>query len=192
MFTALLLLLLLNGYPYTLTGMAVKIKDGDTFVLLTGKQETFTIRLEGIDAPEKGQDFYKASKNMLCRLLQQNPLTVKVISKDRYGRLIARVNAGDHGDINFAMIRCGMAWHFKKYSSEVLLADAEIFAKTHKTGLWKMQYPIPPWEFRQQKKPTPAKQASGKQVSQVFFCKRPHQSVIISHKGIRQRPLALL
>ena len=43
-----------------LKGKAVKITDGDTFTLLVDGHEQVRIRIDGIDAPEKGQasDFF--------------------------------------------------------------------------------------------------------------------------------------
>jgi len=48
-------------------------------------------------------------------------------------------------------VREGFAWHYKKYSSDTALANAEIQAKKEGRGLWKDQSPIPPWEWRKLK-----------------------------------------
>jgi len=34
------------------------------------------------------------------------------------------------------MIKQGMAWHFKKYSSDPLYAQLEVTARKNKIGLW--------------------------------------------------------
>jgi hypothetical protein len=45
------------------------------------------------------------------------------------------------------MVRDGWAWHFKKYSADTRLADAEIAACNTKAGLWAASDSVPPWEF---------------------------------------------
>lgn len=136
-----------KGIPDELEGKAVKIADGDTFTLLTTGNAQVKIRLNGIDAPEKGQDFWIASKDLLGRLLSGHSLRVKITGKDRYGRLIGDVYAG-HLWVNGSMVEAGLAWHFLKYSSDPQLAKAETYAREHRSGLWKQSSPLPPWEFR--------------------------------------------
>jgi len=49
------------------TGRVFKIVDGDTYdILINGKQ--LRIRMDGIDAPERGQPYSKISKEYLGRL----------------------------------------------------------------------------------------------------------------------------
>jgi endonuclease YncB( thermonuclease family) len=43
--------------PWTATGRAVKIIDGDTFDLLTADRGLIRVRFGGMDAPERGQAF---------------------------------------------------------------------------------------------------------------------------------------
>ena len=42
----------------------------------------------------------------------------------------------------------GWAWHYKQYSNDEKLADAESYAKKLRRGLWSDPNPIPPWEYR--------------------------------------------
>jgi len=46
------------------------------------------------------------------------------------------------------MVQDGLAWHYKKYSSDKALAKAETKAKEACLGLWKVKAPVPPWKFR--------------------------------------------
>lgn len=134
-----------------LTGRAIKIVDGDTFDLLVGTIK-YRIRLNGIDTPERGQPFYKNAKAALGNWCLLQPLTVKYKSKDRNGRLIADVFTTTGININLKLVEEGMAWHFKKYSSDKVLAAAEIKARNQKLGLWKMSHAIAPWEWRKGKR----------------------------------------
>lgn len=136
-----------NAIPQELEGKAVKIADGDTFTLLTSNNTLVKIRLNGIDAPEKGQDFWIASRDLLGKLLSGHSLRVSITGKDRYGRLIGNVYA-DRLWVNGRMVEAGLAWHFLKYSNDPELAKAETLARKHQYGLWIQSSPLPPWEFR--------------------------------------------
>jgi Staphylococcal nuclease homologue. len=46
------------------------------------------------------------------------------------------------------MIKAGMAWHSKKYSSDKEYADSETQARRKKIGLWIDANPIAPWDWR--------------------------------------------
>ena len=73
-------------------------------------------------------------------------VTVKVKEPDRYGRLVARVIA-EGKDVSHELVKAGLAWHFKKYSSERELAELEDKAREARVGIWSMPNQ-PPWDFR--------------------------------------------
>ncbi|MFZ1678384.1 MAG: thermonuclease family protein, partial [Saprospiraceae bacterium] len=50
--------------------------------------------------------------------------------------------------INYKLIEKGLAWHYKKYSSDPVLSNAEIEAKENKIGLWSDTSAIAPWDWR--------------------------------------------
>ncbi|MEJ8841400.1 thermonuclease family protein [Lacibacter sp. H375] len=145
----MLLPLLASAPPpvYKLKGKAVRIIDGDTFDLLVGTT-THRIRLAGIDAPEKKQDFSNASKHLLGQLCNGQQLTVVVTDTDRNKRKIADIYTQQKLWINKEMIVRGMAWHFLKYSSNKELANAELLARKQKIGLWSLANPVAPWDWR--------------------------------------------
>ena len=132
------------------SGKVVKIIDGDTFDMLTPENKTVRIRMNGIDCPERKQDYYQVAKDGLGNMIFQKNVELQVTGRDRNKRLIAIVFCNKQ-NINLAMIRQGYAWHFKKYSSDSSFARAELEARKKKLGLWKMDNPIPPWEFRNKK-----------------------------------------
>lgn len=153
-FVSFLLLPLLAFTPppvYTLKGKAVRVIDGDTFDLLVGST-THRIRLAGIDAPEKKQDFSNASKLLLAQLCKDQLLTVVVTDTDRNKRKIAEVYTQQKLWINKELVAKGMAWHFKKYSSNKELANVELQAKKQKIGLWSLVNPVAPWDWRNKKR----------------------------------------
>lgn len=105
------------------------------------------VRLEGIDCPESGQDFSSAAKKYTSALVYGKTVEVRQTGTDRYGRVLAVVYA-DGTDVNLALVRAGMAWHYKKYSSDARLAAAENAARGAEIGLWSLPTPIPPWDWR--------------------------------------------
>jgi micrococcal nuclease len=137
--------------PSNTSSNIVKIIDGDTYDVLIEGVKT-RIRMEGIDAPERGMDFYKKSKEYLSELCNGQQVKVVGDEKDRYGRLIAKTYLEDGREVGEEMVRAGMAWHFKKYSSDKTLNDLEIIARDQRVGLWSMPEPIPPWEHRKHKR----------------------------------------
>ncbi len=98
------------------------ITDGDTITVLREGQPV-PVRLEGIDCPERGQDFGTRAKQATSDLAFGETFQVEVRDHDRYGRIVGRVFVGDT-DVSLALVEQGLAWHFKRYSSEAALASA--------------------------------------------------------------------
>lgn len=159
-----LLVLALTTAPYvhaeTITGKVVGIADGDTITVLDTTKTQHKIRLDGIDAPEGGQAFSAKSKKALSGKIHGKDVRIEYEKRDRYGRILGQVYLGDRL-INKEMVSEGFAWHYKKYSSDKALADAEVTARTAKAGLWSEAHPTPPWEFRTGKKAAKAKAEYG-------------------------------
>jgi micrococcal nuclease len=137
-----------------ITGKVIAVTDGDTFKLLTASKEIIVIRLNGIDAPEKGQEFWRQSKTKLSTLLFNAPIKVVKKGKDKYGRTIGDVFTVNGLLINEELVKAGFAWHFTKYSRSPVLAAAERKARATKLGLWQNATPMAPWDFRKRKKKT--------------------------------------
>ncbi|HRI61437.1 MAG TPA: thermonuclease family protein [Saprospiraceae bacterium] len=142
--------------PTGLRGQATGIVDGDTFDLLPFARapvEVVRIRLEGIDAPEKGQPYGKAAKQYLSDLIFGKDVRAVGAKKDRNGRRICTVFMADTLDVNRAMVAAGYAWHFKKYSGDPALDSLERSACAARVGLWAAtEPPIPPWDWRKGKR----------------------------------------
>ena len=132
------------------TGIVVKIIDGDTFDLLTAEKNIVRVRMSGIDCPERKQDFYRVTKEALAGYISKKQVRLVITGRDRNKRIIAVVFC-DKKNINLMMIQRGFAWHYKKYSDDTSFAKAEKLARAAKKGLWKMNNPIAPWEFRKNK-----------------------------------------
>jgi endonuclease YncB( thermonuclease family) len=131
-------------------GMVVGIADGDTLRVLVDRHEV-VIRLDQIDAPEKGQAFGQRSRESLADLAFEKTVRVIDHGRDRYGRTIGTIFVDDV-NINDEQVRRGMAWVFVRYVREPRLFEIERVAREEKRGLWVDRDPIPPWEWRDQKR----------------------------------------
>lgn len=136
---------------YSQSGKVIKIKDGDTVVILDSLNNQITIRLAEVDCPENGQPFGKQAKKFTADEVGMKNITYQIQSKDRYGRTIAKVFYNGKY-LSKEIIKNGFGWHYKQYSTSKELAEIEIQAKNNNLGLWKQKNPIAPWEFRQLKK----------------------------------------
>jgi micrococcal nuclease len=134
----------------TFTGTVVKIKDGDTVVVLDSTKTMITIRLAGVDAPEKKQDFGLKAKQFTIDEVAGKLVTVKIIAKDRYGRSVAWI-LYDKKNLSEELLKVGLAWHYIQYDKSKFLQSLEDKAKESKVGLWSIPNPIPPSEYRKSK-----------------------------------------
>lgn len=133
--------------PSVPSGKVISILDGDTYELLLDGKPT-RVRMEGIDAPEKGMPYYKVAKRHLGDLCFGKVVQLKVTGPDKYGRTLAFSYLEDGTELGHEMIKAGMAWHYTKYSSDPELAALEIEARKNKIGLWADENPMAPWENR--------------------------------------------
>lgn len=129
---------------FAFSAKVVKISDGDTITVLSGKEQT-KVRLYGIDAPEKKQDYGQKSRQFLASLIAGQIVEVEPKGKDRYKRTLGIIHYKGQ-DINAQMVLNGYAWAYVKYSR--IYVDQEKTARENKLGLWQSSNPTPPWEWR--------------------------------------------
>lgn len=130
------------------TGRVVGIIDGDTYDILLDGHNTVRIRMEGIDAPEKGMPFYKKAKRHLSDLCFGKTVRLEIRNTDKHGRKVAFSYLEDGTELSHEMIKAGLAWHFKKYNTDEDLAKLEIEAQNAKIGIWSIENPMSPWNNR--------------------------------------------
>jgi len=148
----LFLLFLISPFVFSQTYKVIGIKDGDTVsILMDGKEKT--VRLAHIDCPEKKQPFGNKAKEAISELCFGKFVTLVGDGKtDRNGRSIAELILPNGVNVNKALVKMGLAWHFKKYSKDDSYATLEIAARNKKAGLWKDKNPIAPWNWRKMTK----------------------------------------
>jgi endonuclease YncB( thermonuclease family) len=139
------------------SGQVVGVSDGDTLKVLDSEKKVHTIRLMGIDAPEKSQAFGQRSKQSLASMVFEQKVQVQWDKRDKYGRIVGQVRTHSGEDVCLMQIQRGMAWHYKQYMSEQLPADKTVYAQAESrarvemVGLWTDASPTPPWVWRKQK-----------------------------------------
>ena len=109
------------------------------------------VRINGIDAPERGQYYGDVATMHLQWLISGKAVGLKLKQKDMYGRWIATAFL-DGADIAEEMLKEGLAWHYKEHDSNPRYAQIEAEAKRNGLGLWCDDRAVPPWEWRKMSK----------------------------------------
>ena len=144
----------------SITGHA-KVTDGDTI-----KINTFKIRLNGIDAPEKKQKCKRAyleifififyedyscgqkSTEALLKKINNQKITCKISNVDYFKRLIGECYKRKI-NLNAWLVSNGYAVAFRKYSKKYV--SHETLAKQEKKGMWQGKFEMP-WDYRKSNK----------------------------------------
>lgn len=151
LFIFVFLLLPALAFASSFSGKVVGISDGDTIsVMRDGK--AVKVRLAGIDCPERKQPFGTKAKQFTSDMAFAKIVTVEVKDVDRFQRIVGEVILPDGRSLNRELVKVGLAWWYRKYSKDETLGRLEEAARSGKEGLWGDRHPIPPWEFRKQKK----------------------------------------
>ncbi|HPQ97415.1 MAG TPA: thermonuclease family protein [Thiolinea sp.] len=134
-------------------GQVVRVSDGDTLKVTGPDRKQYTIRLQGIDAPEGKQAYGQVCREKLARKVLNLPVQLEAYKRDRYGRIVAKVSRQGE-DVALSQIREGCGWHYKAYADEQEPADQASYAQAeseaHKArrGLWRAARPQAPWDYR--------------------------------------------
>jgi endonuclease YncB( thermonuclease family) len=154
-----------------LSGTVTRVRDGDSVELTTDRGEKIEVRLQAVDAPERGkagrgQPYAEQSQDMLNRLALRKRATLETADTDSYGRtvgLLRIVTARGPVDVGLMQVQMGMAWTYPRalerlpYDLRESYAYAEKIARLKRRGLWADEKPRAPWEWR-----PAARKASGR------------------------------
>lgn len=141
--------------PEFVEGRVILVPEGDEIHVRGSDGTVFTIRLHGLDAPERDQEYGAASRKELESRILDKEVKVLIHRKDSQGRYMGTVFR-EGQDIGVRLLEKGSAWHYKRVSGEqssearVRYAKAELKARESKAGLWAAAMPMPPWEFREE------------------------------------------
>ena len=154
--TSLVFLAILWSLPLfaaeTITGKVVSVADGDTITVLEDKTQV-KVRLHGVDAPEKAQDFGTVSRTFAADQCFGKDVSVEVTDTDRYGRKVGIVTLPDGEVLNHLLVEAGLAHWYEEYApKDATLKRLQQEAKAEKRGLWSRPDAVAPWEFRKKKR----------------------------------------
>lgn len=133
-------------------GKVIKIKDGDTVVVLLADKTQQTLRLAEVDCPENGQAFGSNARQFTANQVFGKTVVFYKIGKDRYGRSVAGVFYDGDKYLSREIVKAGFGWWYFKASKNTELQKLQDEAKQKKLGLWSDTKAIAPWEFRKNKK----------------------------------------
>ena len=131
----------------TWIGKAEAPIDGDTLRVRDEQDKLHRIRIQGIDAPEDGQPFFKAARDHLAKVTKERELQVTELGKDTAGRTLATIRIKGQ-DLRIDILSAGMAWHQRSVVEDPVLEAEERGAKARHLGLWIDTDPVAPWEWR--------------------------------------------
>ena len=136
----------------TFGGRVVGVMDGDTIkVLKEGRAEK--VRLNRIDCPEKAQAFGTKAKQRTSDLVFGQRVAVSVRGVEKYNRLIGDVALPDARNVSEILVGDGLCWWYRQYAkNDEVMSRLENEAREAKRGLWSDAHPVPPWEFRRNRK----------------------------------------
>ena len=134
-------------------GNAVLVFDGDLISVAAADGNMYTIRLLGIDAPDRKQVGADRARRSLAAFVQGMDVKVVVRKLDERNHYVGTVYL-DGEDVSLHQVEAGMAWHFRDPDHEQTSDESRKFdraeekARTGRLGLWDEKEPVPPWEFR--------------------------------------------
>ncbi len=111
---------------WVVEGRVVGVSDGDTLTVLDSEKKQHKVRINGIDAPEKGQAFGERARQSLAQMAHAKDARLECHKTDRFGREVCKVwvqpsdcpRCGKTLDVGLAQISVGLAWWFKRYADE--------------------------------------------------------------------------
>ena len=152
-------------------GVVTRVLDGDTVKFKRPDGSLVTIRLEGIDAPERVQRFGREATGWLAEATDGKAVEVVETGTDRYGRLLADLHV-DGEWLNRKLVASGLAWHYVKYNKDTRLATAQNEARANRLGIWQDARRVAPWDYRNGQRvetALPANVESTRETDEVVF-----------------------
>jgi micrococcal nuclease len=136
----------------TFSAVVKHVTDGDTiWVSVGGAREAIDVRIQGIDAPEICQDYGRVAASALLQHLQHKTVNVTGRARDKYGRMVAKVNLNGQ-DVGAWLVENGHAWSYHNKRSLGPYGKQETSARQSGRGLWASGSPLEPKAFRKRTK----------------------------------------
>jgi endonuclease YncB( thermonuclease family) len=142
-----------------LNGTVAHVVDGDTLAVRDAQGDLVTVRLSGVDTPEKpwkghwrAQPFSAQATGFTTDLVGGKEVTVRLKPDETHGRAVGEVFV-DGRSLNRELLRAGLGWWNRTYEpSDHDLQRLEASARAARRGLWSDKDPVPPWQHRRARK----------------------------------------
>jgi len=118
----------------TLTGIALRVPDGDGLVLRAAGVD-HQIRIAWIDAPEISQSGGPNARALLRALALARDITARIVCRDKWHRLVCDCTRADGLNLGLAMLQSGHARLLDRFTSPPpSFRQAADYARTHQIG----------------------------------------------------------
>ncbi len=144
-----MIFLVIPSVCFAWQGKVTALSSGDTATVLhDGKKEQ--VRIYGVECPAKDQDFFRNAKDFSASLVLNKVVEFTPLEKDRYARPVG-VMVADGKNLGRELVKAGLAWFHSqtcKHPECREWMELEKQAKLSGVGIWSVQNPVPPWEFK--------------------------------------------
>ena len=131
----LVMVLVAASTAHAMTGVVTHVTDGDTVWVREDGRKPVSVRLHGIDAPERCQDGGEEATEALAARVLKRQVHVDTRAVDGYGRLVGTVTLGGE-DIGEWLVMQGHAWSPGFRNAQGPYAEAERLARSRRRGLF--------------------------------------------------------
>ena len=131
------------------TATVVSVIDGDTLKVIDETGLT-TVRLYGIDSPEKKQAYGMAAKDFVETMVAGKIVDISPVNIDKYRRTVAVVMIGTQC-LQEQLILSGYAWVYPDYCRKSFCnawRSLQGISAGNRVGLWADPVPVQPWTWR--------------------------------------------
>lgn len=144
---------LATAAPHTWSGVVTLVVDGDTVhVRATPNAEPRSVRIQGIDAPERCQPHGRRATQALKDMALGRTVSVTTTQQDDYGRDLAVLHLG-RVDLGQQLVLAGHAWSYRFKQDRGPYAEQEMQARQARHGLFADAAAQYPGKFRRQHGP---------------------------------------
>lgn len=133
----------------------MEVREGDLLVVSVGDGVMINVRLDEIDCPESGQNYYEEAIKYTEKLALGKEVTVSVSEKSDDDTVtgIVTINNRKGTNLNYKLVAAGLAWHLQQgltYTEHTdMMLDLMDEAQAKSKGLWKEGKPMAPWAYKQ-------------------------------------------